>query len=188
MSTLVTNISGFPVALPFPYYGIIEAGGSATLSEDVATIIKWFGGVSVVENSLSFYQLRQNVPSDRPKVVIKTENIQDHSVTQIKLALTTPVNALDAATKAYVDAAIGGGSNPWIQERLTWPGGIGSPTFTLAHEPLLGTNGRSLLSVAYNGVAQEEGVDYTLSTNVLTWISAVPLDAGESIEVIYQYV
>lgn len=188
MATLVTNRSGFPVALPFPYYGVIAAGGSVILEETTSVIIRWFGGVNVTRNILTFTELAGNSPSNRPKVLVKTVNIQDHSVTQIKLALTTPVNALDAATKAYVDAAIGGGSNPWIQERLTWPGGLGSPTFTLAHEPLLGTNGRSLLSVAYNGVAQEEGVDYTLSTNVLTWTSIVSLDAGEYIEVIYQYV
>ena len=188
MSTLVTNISGFPVALPFPYYGIIEAGGSATLIEDVATIIRWFGGVTVVEHSLSFFQLKQNLPSDRPKVVIKTENIKDRSVTQIKLNLTTPVLPLDAATKAYVDAAIGGGSNPWIAETLTWAGGVGDPTFTLSHEPLLGTNGRSLLTVVYNGVQYEETTDYTLVADLLTWVSDVPLDAGEHIEVFYQYV
>lgn len=188
MSTLVTNVSGFPIALPFPYYGMIEAGGSATLQEDVATIIRWFGGVSVVRDSLNFYQLRQNLPSDRPKVVIKTENIADRSVTQIKLNLTTPVLPLDAATKAYVDAAIGGGSNPWISERLSWAGGVGDPEFTLSHTPLLGTNGRSLISVYYNGVVYEETADYTLSANVLTWVSEVPLDAGEHIEVLYQYV
>ena len=188
MSTLVTNTSGFPVALPFPYYGMIEAGGSAVFAEDVPVIINWFGGIEIVKNTLTFFQLRQNLPSDRPKVVIQTANIADRSVTQIKLNLTTPVLPLDAATKAYVDAAVGGGSNPWITERLTWAGGIGSPTFTLAHEPLLGTNGRSLLAVTYNGVAQEEGTDYTLAADVLTWTSVVPLDAGEHIEVFYQYV
>lgn len=188
MATLVTNRSGFPVALPFPYYGVITAGGSVILEESTGVIIRWFGGVNVTRNILTFTDLPGDSPSNRPKVLVKTVNIQDRSVTQIKLNLTTPVLPLDAATKAYVDAAVGGGSNPWITERLTWAGGLGSPAFTLAHEPLLGTNGRSLLAVTYNGVAQEEGTDYTLAADVLTWTSVVPLEAGEHIEVFYQYV
>lgn len=43
-----------------------------------------------------------------------------------------------------------------------------------------------IMKVYFNGMILERGSDYTLNSKTLTWISSIPLEAGEKIEVFYQ--
>lgn len=103
-------------------------------------------------------------------------------IQQENLSLVDPTGALDAATKQYVDNA----AAEWLSESRTWSGVLSPPTFTLTFAPKLGTNGEPILLVQYSGTIAQKDVDYTVASSTIVWISAVELDALDSIQFLYQ--
>lgn len=58
-------------------------------------------------------------------------------------------------------------------------------TYTLNHEPMVDRDGDFVLTVTFNSVMADYGDDFTLDGKILTWISSVPLEAGEELIVWY---
>ncbi len=77
--------------------------------------------------------------------------------------LVTPTNAADAATKAYVDAAVSGGGGggtlySLFHRQIIGSGDISSEKFDLANSPYMG-----VAQVFLNGLLQKLGVDYSIN-------------------------
>jgi hypothetical protein len=115
--TLITNISGFPLGLPLPYVGILNNGESTIVAETSAEVIAFFGGGSAVRNLWAI-----NEVNDANPLGPYTRQTAGNAVAEAQAAATiptdfngqrlenvgAPVAGTDAATKAYVDAQIGG--------------------------------------------------------------------------------
>jgi hypothetical protein len=115
---------------------------------------------------------------------VQEEDLADASVTQAKLNLSAPSAANDAATKQYVDDLVASGD--FLQETKSWLGATIPPAFTLLDTPANGSNGEPILIVIYNATVAQKDVDYTLSANVVTWISDVELDIADNVIFFYK--
>jgi hypothetical protein len=56
----------------------------------------------------------------------------------------------------------------------------------LLDTPANGSNGEPILIVIYNATVAQKDVDYTLSANVVTWISDVELDIADNVIFFYK--
>lgn len=133
--------------------------------------------------------LRTGVPSGtgvRGKVDLSASELDMNAVKIVDLA--DPTNAQDAATKAYVDAAVGAAS-AYRKEQIQLSGGqITAQEVTLAQTPLA----NSIMLFA-GGLCQLEGVDFSLSGSTVTFLGdlatggASELVAGDYLVISYAY-
>jgi len=59
-------------------------------------------------------------------------------------------------------------------------------TFSLGAIPARDATNDPILRVTLNGVNATRGQDYSISANVITWISSITLEAGDRVEMFYQ--
>lgn len=105
-----------------------------------------------------------------------TTTMQNHFIQD----LLDPVNPQDAATKFYVDNAGGGGGNlSPAQEQFTATNA--QTIFTLSNTPVVDT----AVMMFINGVKQEYGTDYTVSSTTATYTGSPALVNGDQVEFWY---
>lgn len=96
---------------------------------------------------------------------------------------SSPIQANQAATKGYVDSAIGTSGGIGSRDRFAVVD-VGQRTYTLSFTPTQGSE-----QVFLNGIALFEGVvdDYTVSANSITLNASVQTTSGDVIHVRYKH-
>ena len=82
-------------------------------------------------------------------------------------------------------SGISGGGGASLQTQFFTVSNPPQNQFTLTSRPASDLDGDAVLKVYYNGMILEGGVDYTLSNRTISWISSIPLEAGEVLECFY---
>lgn len=102
--------------------------------------------------------------------------------------MADPTQPQDAATKAYVDAQVGGGGNTPIKQTYNVTGPILVNTNITLTQSCVAS---SMLANITTGPILEEGVDYTVSGTTMTLLAASPvialLASGDVISLQYLY-
>lgn len=95
---------------------------------------------------------------------------------------SSPIQANQAATKEYVDSAVGTSGGLEARDRFVVSDGA-QTAYTLSFTPKQGSE-----QVFLNGIALFEGAldDYTIATNTITFNAAVQLTSGDVIHVRYK--
>lgn len=115
--TIIRNISGQTLTLPLPYHGVLQGGAATVVAEDEATVIAYLGGNDLIGYIWDVFPVNENelvgpiVLEDGARSVIRALAAAPSPVAvngQKVTGLGAPSAASDAATKAYVDAQVGG--------------------------------------------------------------------------------
>lgn len=101
--TLIQNVSGYPLTLPFPYRGSLQAGASIVVSDDAATVMEYLGGERAV---LNLWAIAEVAAGNQLSAAAIAPN--DAGGERL-VNLAEPVADTDAATKLYVDTHAGPG-------------------------------------------------------------------------------
>lgn len=155
--------------------GLSKSGNQIDLALDGSTLSKSGSGLKVASLGVTSAELAADS--------VVTAKIADLNVTTAKLAAEAVTSAKIAAA-AFSSGIKGGNGDPiMVQMSIETPAGSinGSNTaFTLAHTP-----GAGMTQVFLNGLQQVVSVDYTISSDTITF-NVAPV-SGDSLRAVYFY-
>lgn len=97
------------------------------------------------------------------------------------IGVAVAAEAINLAFDEDVKPTVGGAGNPWVEDEFTPTNG--QVTFILSQAP---TDANSLVFLA-NGVAADDGVDYTRSGQTITWTDNwFVMDTSDKVLIRYQ--